>query len=138
MAPAQIFIKLVWWVLEPPLHLSPHSTLQVIRHFPPIRISDLHVLPDYTGALVAERADDSFWFQGLSMWPYPVYGMHLVVNLVPPMLSPLLATTLGRLCFSCCARGGTESMTIMFSHLLRELQTQRYHRHLLRTRTRSH
>ena len=60
MALAHIFIKLVLWVLEPPLHLSPHGTLQVIQHFPPISISDRHVLPDYTGALVAERADDSF------------------------------------------------------------------------------
>ena len=99
MAPAQIFIKLVRWILEPHLHLSPHSTLQVIRDFPPILICDRHVLPEYAGALVAEVADHSFWLQGLSMWPYLVYGMHLDVNLVPPVLAPLLATTHCTGCF---------------------------------------
>ena len=85
---AQIFIKLVLWVPEPPLHLSPHGTLQVIRDFPPIRTCDRHVLPNYIGALVAEEADDTI------LWPYLVYAMHLAVNLVPAVLAPLLSTTL--------------------------------------------
>ena len=95
MALAQIFIKLVLWVYKPPLYHSPHDTLQVCWDFPPFRICDRHVLPNYTGALVAEDADDFFWLQGLSMWPNLAYDMHLAVNLVPPVLAPLLLTTLG-------------------------------------------
>ena len=135
MALAHIFIKLVLYVYKPPLHLSLDDTLQVCRDFPPIRICDRHVLPNYTGALVAEDADDFFWLQGLSMWPYLVYGMHLDVNLVPPVLAPLLATALGTSRFGRCAWGGTGSIPLHLSRVLvlGVLQTPRHHRNLYST-----
>jgi hypothetical protein len=58
MALALLFIVSLHWIREPPLHLSPHCTLDVLRDFPLIIICDRHLIPDYIGTLVAEDADD--------------------------------------------------------------------------------
>ena len=85
-----VFIIALRWIRELPLHLSPHITLDVLGDFPLISICDRHLLPDYTGALVAEGAHDGSWLQGLLFWPYLVYCMHfLLANLVPLMLATL-------------------------------------------------
>ena len=78
MPHALVFIIAVRWIREPPLHLSPHISLDVLRDFPPIIICYRHLLPDYTGTLVAEGANDDSWLQGLSFRPYLVYQMRVL------------------------------------------------------------
>ena len=41
---AKIFIELVWWIFESLLHVAAHFILEVYRDFPPIHISDWHML----------------------------------------------------------------------------------------------
>src|SRR5579859_360549 len=86
---AELLIKLILWIVEPGHHGNPHSLLEFHRDVPPVFVCDRHFLLGYTSHLVAEGADDSFWLQGLSIWPYLQYLMHLFADLVPPMLAPL-------------------------------------------------
>ena len=90
MPHALVFIIALRWIREPPLHISPHISLDVLGDFPLLIICYRHLLPDYTGTLVAEGADDGSCLQGLSFWPYLMYHMHfLLTNLMPPVLAPL-------------------------------------------------
>jgi hypothetical protein len=90
MPNALIFIIALHWICELPLHFSPHISFDVLGDFPLIIICYGHLLPNYTGTLVAKGADDDSWLQGLFFRPNLVYHMcFLLANLMLPVLAPL-------------------------------------------------